>query len=63
MDRVKQMLQDGVSYDVNGGRRSVEGRAVAFANRVNELALRMTRLKQFRDRQEDVFKVLGGIGS
>ena len=63
MERVKQMLQDGVSYDAEGGRRSVEGRAVAFANRVNELALRMTRLKQFRDRQEDVFKVLGGIGS
>ncbi|KAF7972948.1 hypothetical protein HWV62_16514 [Athelia sp. TMB] len=62
MERVRRMLQEGVACEA-GGRRSVEGRAVAFANRVNELALKMTRLKQFRDRQEDVFKVLGGIGS
>ena len=52
----------------NGGgpttsnRRSVEGRAVAFANKVNALGLALTKLKPFKERQEYVFKVLGGIG-
>jgi hypothetical protein len=66
MERVKTMLEEGIGHDVAQGsrdRRSVEGRAVAFTNRVNALALRMTRLKAFRERQKDVFQVLGGIGS
>lgn len=73
MDRVKKMLEEGVGHDLparpssrasqDEGRRSVEGRAVAFTNRVNALALGMTRLKAFRERQKDVFKVLAGIGS
>jgi len=68
LDRVRMMLEEGVGYerglrDVAAGRRSVEGRAVAFANRINSLSLGMTRLKAFRERQEDVFKVLAGIGS
>jgi len=66
MDRVKAMLEEGVGHDIaqgSQGRRSVEGRAVAFTNRVNALALGMTRLKAFKERQKDVFKVLGGIGS
>ncbi|THH27320.1 hypothetical protein EUX98_g6863 [Antrodiella citrinella] len=41
---------------------STEGRAVAFANRINALALGMTRLRAFRERQEAVFKVLIGVG-
>jgi hypothetical protein len=74
MDRVKKMLEEGVGHDIprsssrssqqdDQGRRSVEGRAVAFANRINALALGLTRLKAFRERQNDVFKVLAGIGS
>jgi hypothetical protein len=66
MDRVKMVLEEGVGHDVpqgSEGRRSVEGRAVAFTNRVNGLALGLTRLKTFRERQKDVFKVLSGIGS
>jgi hypothetical protein len=68
MDRVKMMLEEGVGYDrgrieAEEGRRSVEGRAVAFTNRINALSLGMTRLRAFRERQEDVFKVLAGIGS
>ncbi|KAF9457963.1 hypothetical protein BDZ94DRAFT_1227077 [Collybia nuda] len=68
MDRVRLMLEEGVGYaqgrrDAEEGRRSVEGRAVAFTNRINALSLGMTRLKAFRERQEDVFKVLAGIGS
>jgi len=40
---------------------STENRAVAFANRINALALGMTRLRAFRERQEAVFKVLIGV--
>lgn len=72
MERTKQVLESGVGYsrhrrdgedDRDAGRRSVEGRAVTLANRINALALGMTRLKAFRDRQNDVFSVLAGLGS
>jgi hypothetical protein len=72
MERTKKVLENGVGYsrrrrddeeDRNVSRRSVEGRAVTLANRVNALALGMTRLKAFRDRQNDVFSVLAGLGS
>uniref|UniRef100_A0A8H7Y1L1 Uncharacterized protein n=1 Tax=Psilocybe cubensis TaxID=181762 RepID=A0A8H7Y1L1_PSICU len=69
LERVRMVLEEGVGYDRerNGaqrsGRRSVEGRAVAFANRINALSLGMTKLRAFRERQDDVFKVLAGIGS
>ncbi|KIK53977.1 hypothetical protein GYMLUDRAFT_49055 [Collybiopsis luxurians FD-317 M1] len=68
MERVKQMLLEGVGCstqhrDGENGRRSVEGRAVAFANRINGLSLGLTHLKAFKDRQDQVFKVLAGIGS
>lgn len=68
MDRVRLMLEQGVGYtqgrrDNEEGRRSVEGRAVSFTNRVNALSLAMTKLRAFRERQEDVFKVLAGIGA
>ncbi|KAF8873596.1 hypothetical protein CPB84DRAFT_1753215 [Gymnopilus junonius] len=61
LDRVKKILEEGVGYDqslsdARDGRRSVEGRGVAFANRINGLSLGMTRLKAFKERQEDVFK-------
>jgi hypothetical protein len=54
------------SHDSHGsryGRRpeSVEGRAIAFANRVNALALGMTKLRAFRERQDEVFKILSSI--
>lgn len=42
---------------------STENRAVAFANRINALALAMTKLRAFRERQDDVFKVLAGVQS
>jgi hypothetical protein len=77
MERVRRILQEGIGYDTrartqsmiargdtgDSGRRSVEGRAVALANRINALALGLTRLKTFKDRQKDVFAVLAGIGS
>ena len=68
LDRVRSILTEGVGNEgeisaARQGRRSVEGRAVAFANRVNALSLGMTKIKAFRERQEGVFKVLAGIGS
>ena len=73
MERTKKVLENGVGYSrqrqrdrEEGGsssRRSVQGRAVTLSNRVNALALGMTRLKAFRDRQNDVFSVLAGLGS
>jgi hypothetical protein len=54
MDGVRKMLEEGIGHDVaplDQGRRSIEGRVVAFTNRVNALALGMTRFKMFRERQ------------
>ncbi|KAH9847210.1 hypothetical protein C2E23DRAFT_742237 [Lenzites betulinus] len=50
------------SGEVRRRRTSTEGRAAAFANRVNALALAMTKLRAFRERQEMVFRVLTGVG-
>ena len=70
LDRVRLMWENGVGYEQDhdhdgggSGRRSVEGRAVSFANKVNALGLALTKLKPFKERQEYVFQVLGGIGS
>jgi hypothetical protein len=70
MDRVYKMLESGVGYDERerspsadqDGRRSVEGRAVQFANRVNRLALTMTGLPAFQSYAKDVFEVLRALG-
>lgn len=72
MERTKRVLENGVGYNIrrqrdggepNANRRSVRGRAVTLANRVNALALGMTRLKAFRERQNDVFSVLAALGT
>lgn len=75
IDRVREILERGVGHHNSrpprdgagggggSGRRSTEGRAVAFANRINALALGMTKLRAFRERQNDVFKVLAGVGA
>jgi len=72
MERTKKVLENGVGYDRqqrdggedrNSSRRSIRGRAVTLANRINALALGMTRLQAFRDRQNDVFSVLAGLGT
>ena len=64
LERARLLLERGAGYDIgnSGRRRSAEGRAVVFANRVNALALTVTRLPQFRERQDDVFRVLAGVG-
>jgi len=76
MERVRNVLEQGIGYDTrqrtasvtarrsseDRGRRSIEGRAVTLANRINGLALGLTRLKAFKDRQNNVFTVLAAIG-
>lgn len=43
-------------------RDSLQGRAVGFTNRINALALGLTSLRAFKERQDYVFKVLQSIG-
>ncbi|KAI0685267.1 hypothetical protein BC835DRAFT_534419 [Cytidiella melzeri] len=52
---------DPASLDPRRRTTSTENRAVAFANRINALALGMTKLKAFRERQDTVFRVLTGV--
>jgi hypothetical protein len=40
------------------GRRSLEGTTVQFANTIQGLALKMTRLRMFQERQDLIFKIL-----
>lgn len=69
LDRVRKMLEGGVGYDRTQAddeserRRSVEGRAVVFTNQINALGLGILQIKTFRERQAEVFNILGGIGS
>ncbi|KAF9812126.1 hypothetical protein IEO21_06359 [Rhodonia placenta] len=49
---------DSRSTDPRRRTTSTENRAVAFANRINALALGMTKLRAFRERQDVVFKLL-----
>lgn len=69
LDRVRKMLEGGVGYDrnqeddIDERRRSVEGRAVVFTNRINALGLGILQIKSFRERQAEVFNILGGIGT
>jgi len=44
-----------------GRRESVEGRTVAFSNRINALALNISKIKTFRERQSEVFEVLSAV--
>ncbi|GBE88111.1 hypothetical protein SCP_1203410 [Sparassis crispa] len=53
---------DGYRHVSRPRTTSTENRAVVFANRINALALGMTKLRAFRERQEMVFKVLVGLG-
>ena len=67
LDRTKVILELGIGHERERGRRdgrlSVEGRAVSFANRINALSLAMTKLRAFKERQDQVFKILSGIES
>ena len=49
--------------DEESRRQSVEGRTIVLANPINALALGMMKLRAFRDRQNEIFKVLAGVVS
>ncbi|KLO15282.1 hypothetical protein SCHPADRAFT_996001 [Schizopora paradoxa] len=63
-------VQDGDLEDdlvgmagADSDRRSIEGRAITLANRINGLSLSMTKLRAFKERQSEVFKVLASVRS
>ncbi|OBZ66153.1 hypothetical protein A0H81_13881 [Grifola frondosa] len=61
-DEERSVMTESSRIDPRRRTTSTENRAVAFANRINALALGMTKLHAFRERQEIVFKVLAGVG-
>ena len=64
MDRLKRMLERGVGAEEaespNGRTMSLKGTTIQLANKINALALRMTQLPAFRERQTDIFKIVSG---
>jgi hypothetical protein len=42
-------------------RRSMEGTTVQFANKINSLAIKLTTLRMFQERQDMVFKILASV--
>jgi hypothetical protein len=64
IDRLKRMLERGAGVaeqeERRHGRLSPEGTTMQLANRLNALALGMTRLDAFKERQDFVFKILAG---
>lgn len=70
LDHLRRMLQEGVGCDRGTNARhgehlsrrdSVEGRTVAFSNRINTLALKISKIKTFRERQSEVFEILSAV--
>ena len=70
LEKLRRMLQEGVGYDrgpnaddgeLRVRRDSVEGRTVAFSNRINALALNISKVKTFRERQSEVFEILSAV--
>ena len=70
LELLRRMLQEGVGCDRgpradHGEQRprkeSVEGRTVEFSNRINSLALNISKVKTFRERQSEVFEILSAV--
>lgn len=70
LDQLRRMLQEGVGFDraqnVNDEeqrvrRDSIEGRTVEFSNRINTLALNISKVQTFRERQHEVFEILSAV--
>ncbi|KAG8811575.1 hypothetical protein FRC17_002399, partial [Serendipita sp. 399] len=55
------VANDNPAATSDNPRRSLEGTAVQFANRINGLALQLTRLRMFQERQDMVFKILASV--
>ena len=50
-----------VPAESSNPRRSLQGSTIQFANRINALALNMTRLRMFQERQDMVFNILASV--
>ncbi|KAI9568188.1 hypothetical protein HD554DRAFT_2191671 [Boletus coccyginus] len=72
LEQLRRMLQEGVGFDraqsasdddgeQRARRDSVEGRTVEFSNRINTLALNISKVKTFRERQHEVFEILSAV--
>ena len=67
MERLRFMLEHGSgsgsgAQEVSGeGRVSPNGSTTQLANRINALAMGLTNLSAFRERQKDVFSILAGV--
>ncbi|GAA5885431.1 hypothetical protein JCM6882_009618 [Rhodosporidiobolus microsporus] len=63
LDRLKERLAQGVGADstLESSRSSTDGMVAQLANAVNGLALAMTSLPAFRERQADAFKILAAV--
>ncbi|KAF8880610.1 hypothetical protein CPB85DRAFT_1340958 [Mucidula mucida] len=66
MERIRDLLVYGARgrRNSNDSARSPspEGKTLSFANRISALSLGMTRLRAFRERQEEIFSILRGVG-
>ena len=65
LEIARMRLEHGAGYDEHQGEERDADRersVVAFVNRVNTLALKMTQLPEFRARQDGVFEVLSAVG-
>ena len=65
LEIARMRLEHGAGYDEQQGEeRDADSQrsVVAFVNRVNMLALKMTQLPEFRARQDGVFEVLSAVG-
>jgi len=52
---------DMSSMDSDSTSHSIEGRAITLTNRISGLSLSMTKLRAFKERQSEVFKVLASV--
>ena len=65
LEIARMRLEHGAGYDEQQGKERDTDRqrsVVAFVNRVNAHALKMTQLPEFRARQDRVFEVLSTVG-
>ena len=65
LEFARMRLEHGAGYDGQQAKERDADRersVVAFVNRVNTLALKMTQLPEFRSRQDGVFEVLSAVG-
>jgi hypothetical protein len=65
MERLRLMLEHGAGAEeattAGEGRVSPNGTTIQLANRINALAMGLTNLSAFRERQNDVFSILAGV--